>query len=429
MNMMIMDDTSDVVNCKSNYIFRHAYFFSVALSPIAPVVHYSLWIICIVLAIFELSKNNWRPRVPLFGVGKRSLWLLLILTIWVCIAGLFTFAGIDPYFRNVAMSFEFTLGAYFATQTREMEIARARFAKILVICSLFILAGQILRLLGCISYFPNRSLKNGNNLGCLAMLLFPVLACYALWCVKSLLARVFLLLPLVMVLVLSFSSGAWLTVFAGSLVILYYGLKNKKITVRLIVMWTIIMCVIFSSLDYLAHGKFSRRLLVEVSQAKSFDNMDKFTTLRNQIWRACWYMTKRRPILGYGGDLFINQYRLLAQKAKLARKIGLTVKREVYHPHSTYFNLLYIGGVPALLLFLAILFILIRKSHSLAGVEYTAYFPWAIVALVLFIEFLVYGTVGDVLKGKRDISVIMWSIIGITAILPDIDTIHKEVNN
>ena len=411
-----------------NLIFRYAFYLSVAFSPIWPVVHYSLWIICLPFAIQELKCNNWRPRVTIYGYGKYSMMCLLLAAVWICVAGLFTYTEAVSYVKNVSVLIEVIIGAYFATQTLETEQWRVRFLKILVIGSLIILLGNILRMTGCISFFPNRSLKNGNSMGCLAILLFPIITCYALWNMTRMLIRMTLLLPSIIAVVLSFSSGAWLSALVGGMIILYYAIRMKRITLHFLIIGIILFCTIIPAIDFLANGKFSRRLAVEVSQVKAIDDMNKFTTLRNQIWRACWYMTNNRPILGYGGDLYINQYRILDSNLELAKKIGLTVKREVNHPHSTYFNLLYLGGIPALVLFCAMLLLLLRKMRTLITQYDKSRFPWAITSFVLLVEIMIYGTNGDILTARRDAAVIVWCFFGIMAVLPELHASEGEVN-
>jgi O-antigen ligase len=140
-------------------------------------------------------------------------------------------------------------------------------------------------------------------------------------------------------------------------------------------------------------------------------------------------MTKKRPILGYGGDLYRNQYRLLDQNKKVARQLGLTVKRNVHHPHSTFFNLLYLGGIPALTLFITLLFLLVRKMNSLTCRENNSNFPWAIASLALIAGILVYGTSSDVLTARRDVAVVVWCFFGIMAVLPEIRLSENEVDN
>ena len=128
-------------------------------------------------------------------------------------------------------------------------------------------------------------------------------------------------------------------------------------------------------------------------------------------------MVKERPILGCAGELFENKNRwLMKHKAK---ELGLTVKRDIDHPHSTYMYLLYIGGFPALIIFVGTMFLCVQRMYLLARHEKNSFYPWAIVSLSLLVEILTYGTNGDILQGRRDISVLVWCFFGVMAFLTE----------
>ena len=102
----------------------------------------------------------------------------------------------------------------------------------------------------------------------------------------------------------------------------------------------------------------------------------------------------------------------------MPKELGLTVKRDIDHPHSTYLYLLYIGGFPALMLFVAAMVLCVHRMLLLARCEKNVFFPWAIASLCLLVEILTYGTNGDILQGRRDISVLVWCFFGVMAMLP-----------
>ena len=103
----------------------------------------------------------------------------------------------------------------------------------------------------------------------------------------------------------------------------------------------------------------------------------------------------------------------------MLKELGLTVKRDVDHPHSTYFYLLYMGGVPALILFVAAMCLCLRRMIRLVRTEQNVFFPWAVMSLMLLTEILTYGTNGDILQGRRDIAVMVWCFIGVMTVLPE----------
>ena len=398
---------------------QYCYYFSVSLSPLGPAYHYSFWGVCLLLLVYNCIVNH--SSLKLNGVSEQGWWifiLLALLALWTVGAGLFSLDRIKYYGHNVTRMIEVVFGAYFAMRTLHEEDARRKFITIFVLVSALILFGNLLRLLKIIPYFPNRALKNGNSLGGLGLLLFPSLVGYVFWSAgDSVWKKVLLLVPVCAVIVLSFSSGAWFSAFLGGLVLLYYAVHCKKLTFRFFALAVCLFLLCTTSFDLVTQGKYRRLFLSEFKQLQSVDDLDKFTTLRNQVWSATWYMIKERPILGCAGELFENKNRwLMIHKAK---ELGLTVKRNVDHPHSTYMYLLYVGGFPALILFVVSMALCLHRMFLLARYERDAFFPWAIVSLSLLIEILTYGTNGDILQGRRDISVLVWCFFGVMAILPE----------
>ena len=402
---------------------QYCYFFSIALSPLGPVCHYSLWGVCFLLLLWSFFVCR-RP-LALAGLPRDGAAVFVLLSgmaLWTALAGLFSFDKITYYGRNVTPLFEIVFGAYLAMRTLRDERLRKRFITIFVVISTLILLGNLLRLTGVLHSFPNRALKNGNSLGALGMLLFPPVITYAFWSAEHSFGRKLLLvLPVCGVVLLSFSSGAWLSSFLGGLVFLYYSIRYKKLTLRFVIVAAVVLVVCLAAFDSAQHGHISRKIFDEFRQVQAIDDLDKFTTLRNQVWSATWHMVKERPVLGSGGELFFNKHRWLMQHK--AKELGLTVKRDVDHPHSTYFYLLYMGGVPALILFVAAMCLCLRRMIRLARTEKNVFFPWAVMSLMLLTEILTYGTNGDILQGRRDIAVMVWCFIGVMAMLPE--PVHK----
>ncbi len=397
---------------------QYCYLFSVSLSPLGPACHYSLWGVCFILLVYNCFVNN--ASLKLTGVSKQG-WLifslLALLALWTVVAGLFSFEKISYYGHNVTRMIEIVFGAYLAMRTLREEDARRKFITLFIVISDLILIGNLLRLLKFIPFFPNRVLANGNSLGGLGLLLFPSMVGYAFWSVgNSVWKKVLLLVPVCAVIVLSFSSGAWISAFLGGLVLLYYAVRCRKLTFRFFALALCLFLLCMTSFDLATQGKYRRLFLNEFKQLQSVDDLNKFTTLRNQVWSATWYMIKERPILGCAGELFENKNRwLMKHKAK---ELGLTVKRDIDHPHSTYMYLLYIGGFPALIIFVGTMSLCVRRMCRLARHENNSFYPWAVVSLSLLVEILTYGTNGDILQGRRDISVLVWCFFGVMAMLP-----------
>lgn len=398
---------------------RCAYFLSVAFSPLGPVVHYTLWSICLLILLYELVAR--KTSLKLEGVspcGWAIFALLSAAALWTMAAGLFSFQQITSYGRNVTPLLEVVFGAYLAMRTMRGEKARRQFVYVFLAASVVIMLGNILRAVGLLSYFPNRSLMQTNSLGGLGLLLFPPVVCGAFWSVGE---KWWIKLPLVLsvcyVVLLSFSSGAWLSTFLGALVLAYYILRSKKLTVRFCVLFLTAFLACGAACNMLTQGKQMRLLQRELGQITAIGDVDKLTTYRSQIWTAAWQFIKERPVLGHGGESFFSKYAALRGDRQKAKELGLTW-RSADQPHSLYLYLLYIGGVPALVLFVAALLAALARMIPLARREKDVFFPWAAASVALLVEILTYGTNGDVLQGRRDISVLVWFFFGVMAVLP-----------
>lgn len=398
---------------------RWCYFLSVALSPLGPVCHYSLWCLCLPLAAYAFFAKK-TPLLPegLPRAGKAILALLAALALWQIVAGLFSFDTLAGYGRNVTPFFECAFGAWLAALTLRDERGRDSFVKMFVAVSFVIAVGNILRYSGLIADFPNHALEQTNSLGMLGMMLFPVFFCFAYWRPGLPgLARVSLVAASAGVTVVSCSSGAWLSAFLGWLVALLYAARFRKFTARDFALCAAVLFCCAAALNFATGGRALKSIRTELLQARSFGDPCRFTNGRNDIWRVSWRAAMERPILGSGGRQFYDGYRD-ALKTFAKEELKKIRVREIDHPHSTYLYLLYTGGAPALSLFCAAACLCLLRALRVSAREKDAVFPWAVVSLALLAEILTYGTNGDVFQGRRDISVMMWCFLGVTAVLP-----------
>ncbi len=397
---------------------QYAYFLSVALAPLGPVAHYSPLVLSVLLLVYNVLRNGASLKPDgLPKTGQKILLLFFALAAWTAAAALLTFTNLHSWGKNVTMPLELFIGAYFAARTMNSETARVKFIKIFAAASFLILLGNLLRLFGVLPYFPNHSLANGNSLGGFALLLFPPMACFACWVLKdSAWKKILFLLLLMLVILLSFSSGVYLSVFLGGIIFLYYAYRFRKITWKFILTAAIIFAALVFCIDVASDGGLARRFAEEVRQVTAFSNPDRLTTRRNLVWKASLYMIRKRPLTGCGGESFEKLYARVRRRA--GKKLGLRRLRLIDHPHSTYLYLAYIGGLPALILFLAAIFLCFKKMLQLAWTEKDAFFPWAVMSVIFLIEILIYGTNGDVFQGRRDISAVVWCFLGVMSVLP-----------
>ena len=392
---------------------------SVALAPLGPVPHYGMWGLCFVLLVAArlIDKTPFSKCVrSLPQDGKIIFALLSALTAWTIGVSLLTFTDLHSWGRNVTVPLEMWFGVYLALRTLRTCTARRRFVRLFIAVGAFVLVGNVLRLSGVIQYFPNGSLKQSNSIGGLAMLMFPMFATYAFWTLEDKpAAKLAVITVPSAALLISFSAGAWLGAFAGGLVFLWYALKHRKLTFVFCLTALLALAAVYVGADKASQGRLNKLLLREISQITAFDNASKLTTGRDKIWRASRFMLTERPLTGHGGMEYVTKYRRVYEEH--AKDLRLGKMRKVGHPHSTYYYLAYIGGVPAVALFLLAMLFLLDKGIALARAERKAAFPWGVMCIMLIFEILVYGTNGDIFQGRRDISVMVWCLWGVVCAL------------
>ena len=403
-----------------------AYIFSVALSPLGPVIHYSLWGLCLLLLIWNVLVND--ASLFLSGLGTRgrtALWLLWMALFWSMGAALFSYTNLHAWGKNVTVLFEVWWGCYLAARTLSSDESRSRFLTVFVTASAVIAALNLLRFAGSFPWIPNHVLEHGNSLGCLALLLLPPMVGYALWALEEKwLLQAVVIMPTCLLLIFSCSSGAWLSGALGLLVLIGYALRAKKLKWRTCLIGVLILLLALPVGNRLSSGKIEHKIMREVRQITAVHDVRKLTSNRNEVWTAAWHILKLSPIKGWGGALFYDMYKALLDFE--GERLGLTRRYLNDHPHSTYLYLAYIGGLPALVLFLTAIILLLVKSVKLAARERDALFPWGVVCVALLVEILTYGTNGDVLQGRRDISVLVWCFLGVLVALPELLPERKE---
>lgn len=416
--MFEVNPISEVKSERIENAAAYIYTWSVALSPLGPVFHYTLWGLCLVILIAESIKYHASWKIAeLPKSGKKILLLLLAATVWPVFAGFFTFDGWKPYGHNVTPLIELCIGAYFAARFYADENRCRYFVRIFCAVSTAILLGNFLRAEGFISDFPNHALKNGNSLGALALMVFPFILCAAAWSFTELWKRALIFMPCLLALIASFSLGAWGAAFIGGLLFLFYALKYRKIRWAHLFVLIAALCICLAALNIHTGGELKQRVGEEFGQANAIHDVEKFTTQRNYVWLAAFDFIFERPVLGNAGTAFVDKYEKLRDSRRAELK--LPENSQFDHPHSTYLYLAYIGGLPTLILCAAAFLLCLKKMYFTSAAEKTVYFPWGIMSVIFLVEIMAYATNGDIIQGRRDISVMTWCFLGIMAVLPE----------
>ena len=389
-----------------------------AFSPLGPVVHYTCWGIALLFLLYLRIVFG----VPLLNTGnawgRKSLLLFGGVFAWIACVGLLTADSLFAYGRNVSIVFEMAFGVWLAARLLCTDEKRQKFIQLFAAATVFICLGVLLREYGIIPYFPNSTLiRNSNSLGGFAAFCAAPLGVFVFWTLQGRMALQLCVLTLLdVVLLVSFASGAWLAGFACACVILWYGVKYKKIRVKFLTALAVFTFACIACINWATDGAILNSFSREYEQMTSVRDPEKLTTYRNEIWNVTLYLFNQRPITGWGGKDFKKLYdEVFATKKE---QLGLKLDLHGCHPHNTFLYLLYLGGVPALLLFAGALYYVMRKSLRLARSEANTLYAWGVMSAAMTVCVLVNGLTGDVLQGRRDVAVIVWTVWGLIAGLP-----------
>lgn len=402
-----------------------AYIISVAFAPLGPVVHYIGWPLCIVFLLINYFKNgvSWKVTIP--KDAKSSFYAVAALVLWTAVVGVFSIGSFSSYGRNLSVFLEVFIGIYLAMRTLNTEAARDKFIKILFYASVFIMAGNLLRYFGFID-FPNKTMENGNVLGSYSIGMLAFFAGFAYGEKKYGLVRFLPLVLAALLLVLSFSSGAWLAVFFGGVFLFIQAIRKKVISWKVLTNITLILAMGIACAEMISGGAISRRAegemgqmgqVVEIIQRGELTRMESYrlTSGRDMIWAKCLSFIEERPVTGWGGMRFRDR----CEEKSAVDDAGYIAKYEViYHPHNTYLYVSYIAGIPGLLLFLYFNLQMFIRAIRLSNWQIKDNMPWGIVLSFVLISVWAYGLTGDILVGRRDNSVLYWALFGILMILP-----------
>lgn len=147
---------------------------------------------------------------------------------------------------------------------------------------------------------------------------------------------------LVYALILSFSRGAWISLVAGSIIAVLWGMCLKQINKRQILAFLV-----------------GSSLLVGLMGTYYLNNKDKITSLnrsvlnwRLDVWSETVEMIKERPLFGYG----INTYMRKFQEYKYDRRnIPMHKRHNATYAHNCYLQIGMESGILGLMGFIAIL--------------------------------------------------------------------------
>ena len=293
-------------------------------------------VIVIIFAVSTFIKHKgWREKIPLFGSWTLFLFLAAVLSFFSISFG----ASLVEFLRWLSFFALFLLGFYLFRGGQ----ALTRLIRILIASSIIPTAVALWQALNHQGVFDGERWRlNGTfvhpNMLAFYLVFVITLACFIFlslkkqWVEKYL--YLFLAVPFLLVLVLTYTRGAWLCLF---MIIFLIGL----VRFRTLLLAGAGVIIIF----YLAFSPFQER----INSLMSFSATDS-TVWRVDLWRDAIGYAQGSPAIGYGpgtAPIVIGNYRPVA--------LGSS------EPHNDYIKILLETGIIGLAAYLALIINLLAR--------------------------------------------------------------------
>ncbi|MEG1641543.1 MAG: O-antigen ligase family protein [Synergistaceae bacterium] len=391
---------------------------SIICTVLGPVVHYSLWPLTLITLIYGKIRHNTNILPQIHPLSKNAFIFFLLFVFWASLPNIFTAKTTYIWAHGVSCYAEIALGVLFTMRILNSEEKLEKFLKWFVILNALFSVGYALSLLTSF-HMPNGSMQNNNVSGHYACLVMPFIIWYSFDKVKNTIARLALCLSSLLIILTSTSSGAWLAALVQGLLLLYFIIKYKKITLKSLALFAILALISLTVFNFATKNQIPKMIMSELTQAESVTtgNLNQLTNHRYDIWRATILMAREHPFVGFGRKSYESEYNLNIPTFK-KEIVGFERIIETSHAHSMYLETLFSGGIPALLSFCAMYILLISLCIKSIKTDNTMQKSFAIICLISLIGNAILGTNGDIFEGRRDLATTFYAVIGITLLLP-----------
>jgi O-antigen ligase len=163
--------------------------------------------------------------------------------------------------------------------------------------------------------------------------------------------------------VYSYSRAAWLSLAAAAIVSLFLLLRiSWKVIVPVLIVVVIALITTWSSLMIQLHENSQGSSLVFEKQLQSIANIrtDASNLERINRWKSALRMSSERPLFGWGPGTYQFNYapfQLAEEKTLISTNWG-----EGGNAHSEYLGLLAESGIPGMVIYLVLIFVIMRRG-------------------------------------------------------------------
>ena len=263
--------------------------------------------------------------------------------------------------------------------------------------------------------------KDHTSYGAILSMYWPVLFGFLLWpnikpVKKGLILIVLLIFTIA--LVLSYTRAAWISLLAALIfgLFVYLKVKMRYLIILGLIVFSVLFIYRFEISDRLSKNKQDSSSELD-EHIRSMTNIatDASNLERINRWNSAIKMFKERPFLGWGSGTYMFQYasfQMARDKTIISTNFG-----EGGNAHSEYLSVLIDSGIPGLLSFLLIIFLVIRSAiNSYNRMEHIQHkiLIWSV--LVGFVSYLIHGFLNNFLDTDKA-SVPFWSFIAIIVVM------------
>ena len=200
-------------------------------------------------------------------------------------------------------------------------------------------------------------------------------------------------------LALTLTRAAWIGVFAATIYIAIYFQRK--------LLWGLLAIALLS--PFLMPQAVKDRFEIMLQRPSGF------MSERPQWWKTSVQLIAKHPLTGIGLGRFRHEYQLRAPAG---------VHHKPYHAHNIYLHIAVEQGIPSLILFLAILFLIFRQLFALRKRDDFWCSGLFIGGSGFLISALVYGLADQILHQRP--LLIFWFLVGLIFYVVDFDNSSVE---
>jgi O-antigen ligase len=381
------------------------------MAPWGPILRYFGWLLFLVGYSSSILRGEQKKQL----IFERKH--IIILTLFLAWGGINSFLGCSSLYlfgKGFSIPLEFVFGIWASSKVL-IEVKNRDIWKKVIVGS--VLTATIWTMSEIIFQGSlDGPFSNINTLGLYSCIITPLVFSIALSCRNDRLFSIFSWFSFaggVFMLILSFSTSAWLSGSIALLIVLFCGIKHisRGAWLRLMAGGLVVLSLFVVVISAGGSGNLERSWNREIRQIFSLSSkgsIEDFTNHRSVIWQGTWKMIKMKPVTGWGWHMLRHRYKEF--NPDLVKKIGIPLEA-----HNMYLEILFNGGFPS---FFLLFWIWLSSMKGLW--RYRTKDPFALGMFATLAGLLVFSMAGNVFA-SRDIACIVWAIIGFGLIVPRLD--------